>query len=229
MEDNKNNPIKECVKVNKHILVKKNDSMFDPFLIHKDSLFWCFYVLLFGIDKYELIGNQHFVEEKKIKFEYIEILRKKKDVLKMHKIKPLSEIEDDLANKEAIGIKTFIALCVIVNINIMIIDNHKYYESINNDNSIIHIIYRHTKPLKFVMDLESPADKIEYYRTRFLQLPTFDWNIKTITSYKIDELKVMSEKLGIEPCKTELCKTEPFKKLTKKDLYEQILLHFYKE
>ena len=247
VEDKKNNIKKEYS--NKPTIKKPNTILFDPFLIHKDSLFWCFYVLLFGLDKYEMIGNQHFVEEKKIKFDYIEIIRAKKDILKMHKIKPLSDLEDDLANKDAIGLKTFIALCIIANVNGLIVDNHKYYETINSDNSPIYIIHRHTKPLKFVMDMESSLDKIEYYRNHFFKLPTFDWRVKSITSYKTEELKVLCEKLGIDPCKTDLCKTdlcktepcktepcktepcktEPCKKVTKKDLYEQIISHFYKE
>ena len=223
MEDKRNNTKKE-ISPKVTSVIKPKETLFDPFLLHKDSLFWCFYVLFFGHEKYEMIGNQHFVEEKKIKFEYIEIIRKKKDILKMHKIKPLSELEDDLANKDAISVKTFIALCIIANVNVLLVDNHKYYETINNDNSPIYIIQQYSKPLKFVMDLESPIDKIEYYRNHFFKLPTFDWTVKSITSYKTDELKVLCEKLGIEPCKT-----EPNKKLTKKDLYEQILLHFYKE
>jgi hypothetical protein len=206
------------------------DNLFDPFLTQKDSLFWCFYVLVFGLDKYEMLGNQHFVEEKKIKFQYIELFRSKKDILKMHKIKPLSELEDDLANKEAIGIKTFIALCIIANVNVMMIDNRKYYETINNDTLPIYIIHHHKQPLKFVMELESPLDKIEYYRNHFFKLPTFDWTIKSISSYKTDELHVLCEKLGIESNESESNKNNKNnKKITKKDLYEQIILHFYKQ
>lgn len=79
----------------------------------KDSLFWCFYIIKNGISKYEMeIGNQHFVVEKQEKFKYIDMIRKNKDVIKMHKIKPLSFLEDDLANSEIISIKTFFALCV---------------------------------------------------------------------------------------------------------------------
>ena len=47
------------------------------------------------------------------KFKYIDIVRKEKDILKINKIRPLSEVEDDLANKNKISLKTFIALCLI--------------------------------------------------------------------------------------------------------------------
>ena len=80
------NTKKELMNTNNKELKQKKEKTFDPFLNQKDSLFWCFYVLFFGLDKYEMLGNQHFVEEKKIKFEYIQLFRSKKDILKMHKI-----------------------------------------------------------------------------------------------------------------------------------------------
>jgi hypothetical protein len=50
-------------------------------------------------------------------------LRKNKDILRIHKIKPLTELEDDLANKDKISIKTFVALCIFENINILLVNN----------------------------------------------------------------------------------------------------------
>ena len=206
---------------NDSIVKKPKVDMFDPFLFYKDSLFWCFYVLSFGLEKYEMLGNQHFVEEKKIKFQYIEILRSKKDILKMYKIKPLSEIEDDLANKEVIGVKTFISLCIVSNLNVMIIDKHKYYELNMNDAAITHIIYQHTQPLKFVMDLESTKEKVDNYRNTFFQLDSLNYKLKSITSYKIEELLVLCAKLGIK-----IQNETSNKKITKKVLYDELILHF---
>ena len=60
-----------------------------------DSLFWCFYILKYGYSNYEMeIYNKYFVVEKAEKFKYIELIRSKKAILKIHKIKPLTEIED---------------------------------------------------------------------------------------------------------------------------------------
>jgi hypothetical protein len=200
---------------------KKNETYFDPFLTQKDSLFWCFYVLFFGFDKYEMLGNQHFVEEKKIKFQYIDIFRSKKDILKMYKIKPLSEIEDELANKEVIGIKSFVALCIVANLNVMIINKHKYYEIKMNDTEKITIIYQYSQPLKFVMDLESTEEKLNNYRNTFFKLDNLNYKLKSINSYKIEELIVLRDKLGIK-----LNDDISNKKLTKKSLYDEIFLHF---
>jgi hypothetical protein len=186
---------------------------------HIDSLFWCLYILKDGFGKYDMLGNQHFVEEKKIKFSYVDLVRLNKPLLKMNKIKPLSEIEDDLANKQQIGLKTFIAICMIMEINVLVVDKHKYYEFIRDDSKIINIIYKTEKPLKYSLDLNSSQEKIDNYRKNYFKMPTLDSNLKSITSYKMEDLFNMCEKLGIEVHNSN-------KKRTKKDLYELIVINF---
>jgi hypothetical protein len=77
------------IKPKKQNLIK--DTTYKP--LKKDSLFWCFYILKYGFSKYEMeVGNQYFSIEKQEKFKYIDLLRKQdtKELIKMHKIKPLS-------------------------------------------------------------------------------------------------------------------------------------------
>lgn len=187
--------------------------------VQKDGLFWCLYVLTLGFGKYDMIGNQHFVEEKRIKFEYIELIRSKKPILKMNKIKPLTELEDDLANKEQIGLKTFISLCILMEINVLVVDKRKYYEFINDDSKIINIITKTEKPLKYSLDLNTSQEKIENYRNNYFKMITLDSNLKSITFYKMEDLLLICEKLGIEM-------NESNKKKYKKDLYELIIQNF---
>ena len=54
-------------------------------------------------------------------------------------------------------------------------------------------------------------------------MTSFDGGIKSITSYKHEELIDLCGKLGIEINSTSNSST---KKKTKKDLYEMIILHF---
>ena len=109
---------------------ERNNSFFYP--KQKDSLFWCFFIIKNGFAAYETPNTTSFVNEKKIKFEYIELLRKKKQILKSHevfkKIKNKDTIEHELANKEKIGEKTFIALCIVENLNVLFIHNKKCFE-----------------------------------------------------------------------------------------------------
>jgi len=195
--------------------VKQND-LFSS--MHKDTLFWCFYVLKNGFSDYETIGNQHFVIEKKIKFQYIDIVRQKKELLKMHKIKPFSDLEDDLANNEIISIKTFIALCIIENINVMIIHKRKFYESINNDTGKISIIYRNDEPLKYVLESTPSNETIQKYKDTYLKMSSYDSSLKAMSSYKLDELLDICKKLNIL--------LDGTKKKTKKDIYQEIVTVF---
>lgn len=189
----------------------------------KDSLFWCFFVLMNGIDSYDQIGNQHFVEEKKLKFKFIEDIRAKKDLLKMHKIKPLTELEDDLANKERIGEKTFMALCIIYEINAFIVYKRQYYEIICSDENkhMPPLLYKTEKPLSYKLDLKTSSDKLDTYKQHYFQLPTLNFKMKSITSYNLNELQEMAARLGIDLT----TKTEK-KKQTKKDIYELIITNF---
>ena len=237
---NRNN--NNITKINNPV---KKMEIFEP--KEKDTLFWCFYVLTDGFGKYDMLGNQQFVEEKQLKFKYIDLIRSKKDILKMHKIRPITELEDDLANKPQIGMKTFIALCILKNVNVMVVHKHKYYESINNNSSdsstdsssgdsssssgdsrsssgdssssIVHIITRTDEPLKYSLDLNSTTEKIDNYKNNYYKMSSFDGGLKAISSYKLDELIELCKKLGIEI-------VHETKKKTKKEIYEMIVSHF---
>ena len=191
----------------------------------KDSLFWCFYVLMNGIEQYDLLGNQHFVEEKKLKFKFIQEVREKKEMLKTYKIRPLSEVEDDLANKPQISEKTFIALCIMYHIDVMIIYKRQYYEIVFSDTKQIRsIIYKTEQPLKYTLDLKSSLDKNEKYQENYFKLPNLNFKMKTMTSYKLDELKEIAIRLGI-PIESSSSLGDK-KKQGKKEIYELIVSTF---
>lgn len=200
------------------IPIKKiKNTIFSP--TQKDTLFWCLFVIKYGIDKYEMLDNTHFIVEKQEKFKYIELIRSKKDILKMHKIKPLSELEDDLANKDKISIKTFIALSILEGSNIMVLQNRKIFESINNDDKFIHMIQKSDNQThRFFYDENHDETKMTYYRENYFKLDTIDHKIKTISSYTLQELMDISKKLGINHITD--------KKMQKKELYESIVLHY---
>ena len=197
--------------------------MYKP--LEKDSLFWCFYILKNGYSNYEMeINDKRFFIEKDEKFKYIEILRQNKDVLKMHKIKPLTEIEDDLANKQCIGIKTFFALCVFEKINVMLIDNRKIYEIICADTTTnpIRVIHRNSLTLEHHIELNMTDDLLQRYRDNYYNINGFDNGLKAMSYYKVDELMELCKKLNI--CVSE--DKDNKKKKTKKDIYELLVLNF---
>ena len=187
----------------------------------KDSLFWCFYILKHGFFNYEMeINNQYFVVEKAEKFKYIEQLRNNKDILKVHKIKPFTELEDDLANKDKISVKTFFALCIMENINILIVDNRKFYELTCidiDDTHKINIIHRNSKSHEHYIELDINDTILNKYRETYLKLDIFDTKLKGMSSYKISELTELCKKLNINI---------ENKKMLKKDIYERLVQNY---
>jgi len=201
---------------------KPEETTYNP--NQKDSLFWCLFILKHGISKYEMeLGNQHFVVEKQEKFKYIESIRKNKEAIKMHKIKPLSGLEDDLANKERISIKTFFALCVIENINILLVDKRKIYEIVMNDEPKIHVVHRNSTTYENHIELDVNKENIEKYRETYYKMSSFDDSLKSIASYKVEELVELCGKLNIDLLQD---KKKETKKRTKKDIYELIVMNF---
>ena len=189
----------------------------------KDSLFWCLYILKNGYSKYEMeINNAYFVTEKNEKFKYIKAIRENKDILKLHKIKPLSEIEPDLTNSEKISLKSFFSLCIIENLNVIVIDKHKFYECIVNDEPIIHVICKDNSTNDYYIELNVSNDKINYYRDNYYKVVNFETSLKSISSYKVEDLNELCKKLNIDISKS----NENGKKKTKKELYELIVMNF---
>jgi hypothetical protein len=193
----------------------------------KDSLFWCFYILKNGFFNYEMeINNQYFVVEKNEKFKYIEVLRKNKDILKIHKIKPLTELEDDLANKDKISIKTFVALCIFENINILLVNNRKIYEFLFDEKNPIHIVHRNNKTYEHSIELDTTNEIIQKYRDTYYKMNNFDTTLKSMASYKLDELIELCNKLNINIEEYKDCHEKGKKKMTKKDIYNLLVLNY---
>ena len=212
---------------NKCEVKRKKETMYRP--KQKDSLFWCFYILKHGFSNYEMeINNQYFVVEKNEKFKYIDLLRKNKDLLKIHKIKPLTELEDDLANKDKISIKTFFALCILEGINVLLVNKRKIYELLSCDideKHPINIVHRNSELYEHSIELDVTEEIIKKYRETYYKMSSFDATLKSMGSYKLEELTDLCKKLdiNIDECNN---KKEGKQKITKKDIYELLVLKY---
>lgn len=197
--------------------IKERISTFSP--KQKDSLFWCFYILKYGEQKYEMLENINIVLEKRLKIEYIEKIRKEKQIVKSHKFATLTHLENQLANEEKIDLPTFFTLCVIENINILYVCKKTYFELLMNDDKI-HIIHRLDNYSKYGYE-GIDKSKIELYRSTLFKLESVDKPIKSISSYKVSELVEFCSKLGIEIYVKDTTKSK-----SKKDLYESLIQYF---
>jgi len=205
----------------KHKLVKEKEKEkeHNPFFYpsQKDSLFWCFYIIQNGFKMYEM-EPATFIKEKTEKIKYIDILRKDKQKLKEHKIKPVSEIEDYLANKERIDLKTFIALCILENINIMLINKKTFFEIKMNDDKNVHVVHQQDL-FRFHLELNVTEDAIKNYHDNYFQIFQIDKPLLSISSYKLSELTDFCKKLLI----TQESFDELKQKRTKQNMYDLIV------
>jgi hypothetical protein len=209
---NGNGNIKEKAKL------KEPERFFYP--NEKDQLFWCFYIIQNGFEKYEHPGITTFVNEKAEKFKCIEHMRMNKQQLKVKKIKNIKEdVEDELANKQTIGMKTFIALCIANNINIMYIHKRKCFELVFDEQMptyVVHCINNNdSSAYKYCHEQNVTKEQLDKYRTDYFNWESVDKPLKAMSSYKLDEL-------------VELCKRMELPELSnknKKNLYEQLLMN----
>ncbi len=183
-----------------------------------DSLFWSFYIMKNGEEAYDSLGKINIVIERKIKIEYIERFRESKQVLKTHKCAPLTHLENVLLNEKQIDIKTLIALCVIEGISFMYIYKNTYFEmNIDADESTqINAIVRMDIPTKYGYKI---IQDVKTIRESFYKIDNMNKPLKSMSAYKLDELVVFCNKLG-------MMSSNDGKKANKKCLYEMLVQYF---
>jgi hypothetical protein len=214
---------KNTINKNPAIVSDKTDQKLDLFYPkEKDQLFWCFFIIKNGFADYEYPGKTSFSSEKEERFKCIDLLRSKKQDLKSHKIKCIKEdVEDELINKERIGMKTFIALCVSSNINVLFIHKRKCFDLVCNLdlNAKTHIVFSKDNlkyPCKYGVEIDSNDEKVKYYRDNYFHWESVDKPLKAMGSYKSEELASLCKKLGLDFSDGQK---------TKKEMYELLIMN----
>ena len=194
-------------------------------IIQKDQLFWCFYIIKYGYEDYQMI-NQPFLIEKNLKIECINQIRKNKELLKKYKLKK-TEIESELLNDEKLTLKGFLAICIYNNINFILINNRKYYEltvtdDISEEMNEYNIVKFENKnySVDITEDKELIKNKIVTYRNNYYKIDNLTKPIRAFSSYSLTDLHEICNNLQIKVT------NETGKKLQKKELYTEILKHF---
>lgn len=172
----------------------------------KDTLFWCFYKIIHD----ELPDNINIAMEKTLKIQYVEKMRKHKELIKKHKFASISHIENQLANENIIDITAFFVLSLIHKLNVVYVKNKTYFELIEHEETElpIYIIY-FLEQSKY--GYSTTRDKTTY--NTFYKIDNLNKPIKAISSYKVSELIEICNKLSIE--------TDDLK--NKKHYYEAII------
>tara|TARA_Y100000768_G_scaffold384143_1_gene367608 strand:- start:1974 stop:2714 length:741 start_codon:yes stop_codon:yes gene_type:complete len=170
---------------------KQSDNIFIP--RQKDVLFWCFYIILYGEDKYLFNINNRFSIEKEIKIKAIEILKTKKDILKEKKLKKY-ELENELLNEKSITIIGLSGLCIAYNVSICVVKNRTIHDL--RYNNIINGVIYWDKNNYGVYNI----DIIKYYNEiihQYYIISNPNKPLKAISGYTIKELIEICKQLNI--------------------------------
>ena len=189
----------------------------------KDSLFWCFYVMKNGEIEYELLNNNKitFITEKKMKIDFVDLLRKEKNSFKKQSIKfpSLTHIENFLVNESSIDIQTFISLCHFEKLNVLYVYKKTYFEWSPNEGEPVHIIKRVDNKYQY---LGTHSFLLEKYRLSFFKIDHIEKPVKAMSAYLLSDLIDISNKLDLAITYHDE-KSAKIKNKSKQALYEQIV------
>lgn len=167
----------------------------------KDTLFWIFYILKNGFDKYNLIGSNEYVYEKDVKVSYIDKIRENKKQLRQSNFNKLSVCENELINEEIITLKTFQVLCSLEKIQFCFINSNIIYsdafaeleigteldDNINDKYKNVNVIHK-TNSNHYALEIDGYTMIGNYIKTKY-KIDNLEKPIKSIGNYKVDELK----------------------------------------
>ena len=197
---------------------QKQKDLFIP--KYKDTLFWSFYIIAKGWENFYLVGKKSFSTEKEYKILCIEKLRNAKELLKKNRWRK-NQLENDLLNNKIISTQTFICLCALHNINIILMEDYYYYSYTSNETSPIFFIKKSNNryglytgsTAKMTKELE---DKWEIYN---LKKP-----LRGISSYKVGELKKICKQIHIDIyINNRICNKQDIYKLIQSKLNKDFL------
>ena len=168
---------------------------------HKDSLFWCYYMLVHGLAACETVGNKQFIIEKNEKIKLVELVRTKKTTLKFHKMAPLSSIESDLTSSGTISISTFFAICIASDLCLLYIDkvNKTWLHILEEERGdTVNVLYRSEDSQRFECKTDVPASIINTVEKTYYKLFSMNKPIQSLSSYKTSELLEICAKVGVD-------------------------------
>ena len=209
---------KLCLQVNASRRVPKRQkiptqsvkpAVFEP--REKDALFWCLYIMKHGQIAYDLLEHRNYIVEKKIKIDYVEQIRNCKQLIKTHKFATLTHLESNLANDDRIDLSTFLSLCVIENLNVDVIRKRTYFELLMNDGVEKHTLYCLDNHKHGYCQINADKESL-------MQIDNIAKPLKSISSYNVQELTEMCEKLKICTLNENTNKNK-----NKNELYESVL------
>ena len=166
----------------------------------KDVFFWIFYVLEYDVLQYDCL-QQRYKRQQEMKNAYISEIQSDdtlKTRWKSYKLKK-TNILSSIGNDSTLSLDCFIALCVMKNKNIRLLKNNMYMEIFENSesNEVYHITCKDNHieldTISHSKDEKNDTLKLNTY----IKVDSFSKPLKSVSSYKIAQLKEWCERIGI--------------------------------
>ena len=212
-----------------NVIEKKKDIVLDCNITNQ--LFWYFYVLKNGYTDfcYKYSNGVINVDEinvvaKQMSVNFVDLFEDKeiKKKLKMNKINNVGMIKNNLNYDDVMSIETFISLCLVNNIRIMImLDDCKYFSLLLDDeeSNINNVLY--ISKNKYSLDMNNDKKREELIKNRIM-IDNVKMTLGVISKYTVKELREMYEKVVPKEYKID----EKNKRILKKDIYETLLKYY---
>ena len=174
-----------------------------------DTLFWCLFIHRFGEKEYNIIGSKYKNHEIKEKMKIVDYLIENKSALKSMKItkSATQEIMGKLMTNSFTDLQVVHGICAYYKLHVIVVSNSKksyieydYSENDVTDENDILVIYKSRSLLsnsrcKYSIKFEVNTKDIINDFVRFV---SFDKPFNGISTYKLPDLEIIHEKLGLE-------------------------------
>mgnify|MGYP006103379965 CR=1 FL=1 len=181
-----------------------------------DSLFWSFYNLVYGnsAKAYEFIQNTC-ETERETRFQLIDVIRSNKDIIKPLKLSRTS-IEENIVYDKHLNIRSVIALTHSLKcMNLLYVCGRTYHEVMLDESLPCHLIQKHSNKEKYGYCMNISMNQVDHVRETLWYMENMDKPMKSISSYKADDLRYICTQLQLEFKHDEKC--------TKPVMYERII------
>ncbi len=186
---------------------KKNIEKKPKYDKNEDFLFWIFFIFVKGEMEFEYIKKQKYTISKEFKIDAsMKVKNQKFNNRKLVK----SKILNNLTHEKNISLMTLAALCVIYDLNILYcVNSVKHYKLYQDYVDEINILINNNGNIDFIKN--ASKEDIEKYTQNTIEMETFEDKLKSVSSYKLSDLLVLSDILKINS-----------KNKTKQTLYDEI-------
>ena len=191
---------------------------------HQDTLFWCLFIINFGYKEYLQVDRNYGVKELEEKQKIYEFIKNNSAKVKQTNYKitnvAIQEMLSELMTpQKQTSMLSLIGLITYYNVNLLIVNEETkcmlefWANTEMKPDTLTYILYKSSDG-KYKLQFENIGEyKVNELRNKYMVLEHYSKYMKSVSSYKVEELEDMARKLNI---------FDETKKYKKNDLYENI-------